>query len=152
MNFFRSSKKYRQKYRVVPRLAGDTSPPLDPMLAMAMRRAGMDPGAFTLASSDLVTPSAPIAEPLTPGERFGHTFSFDTLNGALSAIERIVDDDLAARISKQSAKWLVVFDGSADPNVPAVNVHQQLASRVSELGAEDRGFSHLTMNVTKKEG
>ena len=27
----------------------------------------------------------------------------------------------------------------------------EVAVRVSELGAEDRGFSHLTMNVTKKE-
>ena len=143
--------KASKKYRLVPRAPGDTSP-LEPSVAEAMRKAGMDPARFTLAPFEPGEADAPIAALFTPGTRLEHTFSFDTLNGALSAIERIVDDDLAARVSRQGAKWLVVFDGSADPNVPAVNVHQQLASRVSELGAEDRGFSHLTMNVTKKEG
>ena len=71
------------------------------------------------------------------------------MNGALSAIERIVDDDVAARISRQTAKWVVVFDEPADPSVPANTAHEQVATRVSDLGGEDRGFSHLTMNATK---
>jgi hypothetical protein len=86
----------------------------------------------------------------TSGTRVEHTFWFATLNGALSAIERMVDDDVAARISRQGAKWTVVFDAPADPSVAAAAAHAAIASRVSDLGAEDGGFSHLTMNVTNK--
>ena len=140
-----------KKYRVVPRAPGDTAP-LDPKFAEAIRKAGMDPARFTLAPFEAGEADVPVAALFTPGTRLEHTFAFDTLNGALSAIERIVDDERAARISKQDAKWLVVFDGRVDPNVAASDTHQSIASRVIELGAEDRGFSHLTMNVTRKVG
>ncbi len=45
---------------------------------------------------------------------------------------------------------VVVFDGPDDPNVAAADVHQELAKRVADLGPEDRGFTHLTMSLTKK--
>ena len=144
-----------RKYRLVPRAPGDTSV-VDPKMAEAMRKAGMDPAKFTVAPFEAgeTDPSIPAMFP--SGTRLEHTFAFGTLNGALSAIERIVDDDIAARISRQGAKWVVVFDGPADQNVPAKSAHEQLVGRVSDLGGDDRGFSHLTMNVTnyetKKEG
>jgi hypothetical protein len=112
----------------------------------------MDPEKFTLAPFEPGEAAPSITAMFPSGTRLEHTFAFDTLNAALSAIERIVDDDLAARISRQGPKWLVVFDAPADPNVPARAAHEQMAGRISELRAEDRGFSHLTMNVTKKEG
>ena len=156
MNLFGGPKKYRQKYRAVPRAPGDTSPPLEPMLADALRKAGMDPDKFKLEAFEAGEAAPPMAAMFPSGVRLEHTFAFDTMNGALSAIERIVDEDVAARISRQGAKWVVVFDGPTDPSIPGKNAHEQLAGRVSDLGGEDRGFSHLTMNVTnyetKKEG
>lgn len=139
-----------RKYRLVPRAPGDTTP-IDPKIAEAMRKAGMDPEKFTLAAFESGETPPSVVGIFPSGSRLEHTFAFDTLNGALSAIERIVDDDLAARISRQGAKWVVVFDAPADPNVPARAAHEQMAGRVLELAAEDRGFSHLMMNVTKKE-
>ena len=137
------------KYRLVPRASGDTAP-LDPTIVDALRKAGMDPARFTLAPLEPGEADGLAAPLFKAGARVEHAFAFETLNGALSAIERLVDDDLAARISKQDSKWVVVFDGPDDPNGAATDVHQGLANRVSDLGAEDRGFSHLTMNVTKK--
>jgi len=140
-----------KKYRLVPRAPGDTTP-IDPKIADAMRKAGMDPEKFTLAPFEAGEAAPSIAAMFPSGARLEHTFAFDTLNGALSAIERIVDDDVAARISRQGGgKWVVVFDAPADPNVPGKGAHEEVAGRVSDLGCEDRGFSHLTMNVTKKE-
>ncbi|TMF64688.1 MAG: hypothetical protein E6I14_03095 [Chloroflexi bacterium] len=149
MSFFGGPKKYRQKYRVVPRPPGDTSPPPDPVIAEAMRNNGMDPSKFKLEPFEGGEAAPPMAAMFPSGARLEHTFAFDTVNGALSAIERIVDDDVAARISRQTAKWVVVFDEPADPSVPAKTAHEQVATRVSDLGGEDRGFSHLTMNATK---
>jgi hypothetical protein len=126
--------------------------PIDPNVAEAMRKAGMDPAKFTLAPFEPGEAAPSIAAMFPSGARLEHTFAFDTLNGALSAIERIVDEDVAARISRQGAKWVVVFDSPADPTVAAAAAHQEVASRVSGLGPEDRGFTHLTLNVTKKEG
>ena len=140
-----------RKYRLVPRAPGDTSL-IDPKIAEAMRKAGMDPEKFTVAPFEAGEAAPSIAAMFPSGARLEHTFAFDTVNGALSAIERIVDDDVAARISRQGAKWVVVFDGPADPNVPATTAHEQVATRVSDLGGQDRGFSHLTMNLAKKEG
>jgi len=143
--------KTSTKYRLVPRAPGDTAP-LDPKIAEAVRKAGLDPARFTVAPFEPGEADPSISALFTPGSRLEHTFSFATLNGALSAVERIVDEDLAARISKQDAKWLVVFDGRADLNVPAADLHQQLAARILELGAEDRGFSHLTLRANTVTG
>jgi len=92
-----------------------------------------------------------LASPLfRSGARVEHAFAFETVNGALSAIERLIDDDLGARISKQDSRWVVVFDAPDDPSVAAGDAHQALAKRVTDLGAEDRGFTHLTMSLTKR--
>ena len=133
----------------MPRAPGDTTP-IDPKIAEAMRKAGKDPDKFTLAPLESGESAPAISAMFPSGARLEHTFSFATLNGALSAIERIVDDDVAARISRQGAKWTVVFDAPADPSLGAAATHKTVASRVSDLGAEDGGFSHLTMNVTNK--
>ena len=111
----------------------------------------MDPAKFVVAPFEAGEAEPQVAAMFPSGTRLEHTFAFETLNGALSAIERIVDDDVAARISRQGAKWLVAFDAPVDPAVPGKMAHEKVASRVSDLGGEDRGFSHLTMNVTKKE-
>jgi len=139
-----------RKFRLVPRAAGDTTP-IDPKVADAMRKAGMDPSKFTVAPFVAGETASSFAAMFPEGARLEHTFAFETLNGALGAIERIVGDDVAAHINRQGTRWVVVFDGPADPTVPAKAAHEQLASRVSDLGGEDRGFSHMTMNVTKKE-
>jgi hypothetical protein len=135
------------KYRLVPRAPGDTTP-LDPKIADALRKAGMDPDRFTVTPLEPGEDVAPVAGLFTPGARLEHTFAFETLNGALSAIERIVDEGCSARISRQGAKWIVVFDGPGDPSAQAAAAHEKIASRIAGLGADDRGFSHLTMNVT----
>jgi hypothetical protein len=137
------------KYRLVPRAPGDTTA-LDPKIVDAMRKAGMDPARFTLAPLEPGEADGLTSPLFRTGPRLDHTFAFETLNGALGAIERLIDDELAARINKQDSKWLVVFDGPDDPNVAAGDAHQALAKRVSDLGAEDRGFTHLTMNFIKK--
>ena len=124
---------------------------LDPKIADALRKAGMDPAKFTVAPFEAGEAALQVAAMFPSGTRLEHTFAFGTLNGALSAIERIVDDDVAARISRQGAKWIVVFDAPADAAIPGKAAHEKVASRVSDLGGDDRGFSHLTMNVTKKE-
>ena len=137
------------KYRLVPRAPGDTAP-LDPTIVEALRKAGMDPARFTLAPLEPGEANA-LASPLfRTGARVEHAFAFETVNGALSAIERLIDDDLGARINKQESKWVVVFDAPDDPNVAATDTHQAFATRVADLGAEDRGFTHLTMSLTKK--
>ena len=137
------------KYRLVPRAAGDTTP-LDPTIVDALRKAGMDPSRFTVVPLEAGEANA-IASPLFgTGTRVEHAFAFETVNGALGAIERLIDDEMGARISKQNSKWVVVFDVADDPNVAAADAHQVLAKRVSDLGAEDRGFTHLTMSLTKK--
>jgi hypothetical protein len=110
----------------------------------------MDPTRFTLAPFEPGEADA-LASPLfRTGARVEHAFAFETLNAALSAIERLIDDELGARISKKDSKWVVVFDAPDDPNVAAADAHQVLAKRVFDLGAEDRGFTHLTMSLAKK--
>ena len=137
------------KYRLVPRASGDTAP-LDPSIVEALRKAGMDPTRFTLAPLEPGEADA-LASPLfRTGARVEHAFAFETLNAALSAIERLIDDELGARISKKDSKWVVVFDAPDDPNIAAGDAHQALAKRVTDLGAEDRGFTHLTMSLTKR--
>ena len=137
------------KYRLVPRAAGDTTP-LDPTIVDALRKAGMDPARFTVVPLEAGEANA-IASPLFgTGARVEHAFAFETVNGALGAIERLIDDGIGARISRQNSKWVVVFDVPDDPNVAAADAHQGMAKRVFDLGAEDRGFTHLTMSLTKK--
>jgi hypothetical protein len=137
------------KYRLVPRAPGDTRP-LDPTIVDALRKAGMDPERFTLAPLEAGEASALAAPLFRTGARVEHAFAFETVNGALGAIERIIDDEIGARISKQDAKWVVVFDATDDPNVAAGDAHQALTKRVTDLGAEDRGFTHLTTSLTKR--
>jgi hypothetical protein len=47
-----------KKYRIVPRAPGDTAP-LDPKIAEAIRKAGMDPARFTLAPFEGTEPAVP---------------------------------------------------------------------------------------------
>ena len=146
MNLFGGKKN---KYRLLPRPPGDAAP-LDPTIADALRKAGMDPERFTVAPLE-AGEADPLAAPLfRTGARVEHAFAFETVNGALGAIERVIDDEIGARISKQDAKWVVVFDAADDAKVAAADAHQVLAKRVLDLGAEDRGFTHLTMSLAKK--
>lgn len=137
--------------RLVPRAPGDTTP-IDPDVAEVLRKAGMDPARFTVAPFEAGQDETEFAAMFPEGARLEHKFAFDTLNGALSAIERIVGDDVAAHINRQGGtKWLVVFDEPSDPSVPDTVAHDRVAGRVSNLGGEDRGFSHLKMNVTRRD-
>jgi hypothetical protein len=143
-------KKEPKRYRAVLRAAGDTTP-VDPQIAEMMRKAGIDPATFTLApyeqgESDGDEALRSVGD---PGNHLQHTFVFPSLNSAFSAIERLVDERVTARISKQEQRWVVVFDTSDDPAVPDQAEHQRFADVAREHGGEDRGFSRAV--VWKKE-
>jgi len=137
-----------RKMRVVPRAPGDTTP-LDPAVAQALRKAGMDPEKFAVAPYEAGETEAAIDGLFSAGSRVEHTFLFPTVNSALSAIERLVDDRIAARITKDQDRWLVVFDEAADPGTSEATGHERFANVAAPLGAVDRGFAHLTMNVNR---
>ena len=137
-----------RKFRVVPRSVTDTTP-LDPKIAEALRKAGKDPSKFTVAPYEQGEADPPIQGLFSSGTRVEHSFVFSTLNGALSAIERMVDEDTAARITKDKDGWLVVFDAAAEAGVAGAAQHEQFASQAVPLGAQDRGFAHLTVNVNR---
>jgi hypothetical protein len=131
------------KLRVVPRAPGDTAP-LDPAVADALRRAGIDPMKFTTAPGE---PTDALGALPKSGARLGHSFRFLQLADALRALERLLDDDTEARVSKVSDGWLVVFDTPADPSLDDTAAHQRIAAIASELGAEDRGLIRETIAV-----
>ena len=131
------------KLRVVPRAPGDTTP-LDPAVADALRRAGIDPMKFTTAPGE---PTDALGAVPKSGARLGHSFRFLQLGDALRALERLLDNDTEARVSKVSDGWLVVFDVAADPSVDDDAAHQRFAAIARELDAEDRGVIRETIAV-----
>ncbi len=131
------------KLRVVPRAPGDTTP-LDPAIAGALRKAGMDPTKFTTVPDDSAESLAVVPK---TGARLLHSFRFLQLGDALTALERLLDARTEARISKLSDGWLVVFDTPADAGVDDAAAHQGFASVGRELGAEDRGVVRETVVV-----
>ncbi len=137
-----------KKFRVVPRSATDTTP-LDPKIAEALRKAGKDPSKFTVVPFEQGEAESPLQGLFSSGSRVEHTFYFSTLNSALSAIERLVDDETAARITRDKVGWLVAFDAPDQAGVPGAAQHARFVSAAASFGAEDRGFAHLTMNVNR---
>lgn len=136
-----------KKFRVVPRSATDTTP-LDPKIAEALRKAGRDPSKFTVVPFE-EREAESFQGLFSSGSRVEHTFVFSTLNGALSAIERLVDNETAARITKDKAGWLVVFDAPDQAGVAGTAQHERFVSVTAPFGGEDRGFARLTMNVNR---
>jgi len=136
--------------RVVPRAPGDLTP-LDPPIAEALRKAGLDPEKFTAAPTD---PAAATADVLagvgTPGTHVTHTFRFAQLADALRAIEQLVDPSTSAHISKTAEGWLVAFDAPADAAADEATAHARFATVASALGGEDRGAARKTVNVNVK--
>ena len=113
-----------KKFRVIPRAATDTTV-LDPKIAEALRKAGKDPSKFTVVPFEQGEAESSLQGLFSSGSRVEHTFFFSTLNSALSAIERLVDEETAARITKDKAGWLVARKPSewprttqVDPNLP----------------------------------
>jgi hypothetical protein len=137
--------KQTRKLRVVPRVPGDTTP-LDPAVAEALRKAGMDPAKFTLAP-----PGEPETWPQIPpaGTRVAHSFRFASLDGAFSAMERLLDDRISARIGKAADGWLVVFESA--PGGDDAADQQRLTSVATSLGGEDRGSLKETINVNMRQ-
>jgi hypothetical protein len=131
------------KMRVVPRAPGDTTP-LDPAIAEALRKAGIDPTKYTTVRDDSADPLAGAPK---PGARLLHSFRFLQLGDALTALERLLDAQTEARISRLSDGWLVVFDAPVDASIDDVAAHQRFASLGRELGAEDRGVMRETVSV-----
>jgi hypothetical protein len=131
------------KLRVFPRPPGDTTP-LDPAVAGALRKAGMDPTKFTTVPDDSADPLAGVPK---TGARLLHSFRFLQLGDGLTALERLLDAQTEARISKLSDGWLVVFDTPADAGIDDAAAHQRFASVGRELGAEDRGVMRETVSV-----
>ena len=138
------------KYRLVPRAPGDATP-LQPAVVEALRKAGKDPSQYALAPYEEGETSTPLAGLLKDGARVEHAFLFGTINGALSAIEKLVDDTTPARITKTAEGWLVVFDAVDRPDESAATAHQRFADLSVRLGAQDRGFSHVTMSHFEKK-
>src|SRR5439155_2759564 len=88
----------KRSLRVVPRAPGDLTP-LDPAIAEALRRAGLDPEKFSVAPGDAETAIADAVAGVGPaGAQVA--FRFLRLADALRAIEQLVDADVAAHISK----------------------------------------------------
>ena len=137
-----------KKIRLLPRAPGDTTP-LDPNVAEAIRKAGMDPSKFTAAPYEEGETDAAVAALGKPGAHLEHTFLFPSLNGAFSAMEKLLDEDIGARIGKAQDGWLVSFDGPADPAAGDPASHQRFAAVATALGAQDRGFTRMTVNVNK---
>ena len=135
-----------KKLRLLPRAPGDTTP-LDPKIADAIRKAGMDPTKFTAAPYEVGETDAALGALGKPGTHLEHTFVFPSLNGAFSAMEKLLDEDTGARISRAPDGWLVAFDGPADPAAGDPAAHQRFAAVAAALGAQDRGFTRMTVNI-----
>jgi len=137
-----------RKLRVVPRVAGDTTP-LDPAIAEALRKAGLDPLKYTTTPLEGAgaanVPGLPQA-----GSRVAHSFRFATLNGALAAIERLVDRDVGARIDKEAEEWLVTFDAPLTPDVDDAAAHQRFAREATAVGGRDAGVMRETVTRSVK--
>jgi hypothetical protein len=71
------------------------------------------------------------------------------MNSAFSAMERLVDSRMSARISKQDTRWLLVFDTTDDPNVADETEHERFTAVAPALGAADRGFSRRVVLRTE---
>jgi hypothetical protein len=143
-----SGGKRTNKLRIFPRAPGDATP-LDPAIADAMRKAGLDPERFTTAPMEQGESAAPAAGLFSAGDRTEHAFLFASVSAALDAIEGLIDDAVAARISKDPGGWLVVFDAPDDKATTGAAQHERFSAVATSLGAQDRGFSHLTMSVAK---
>lgn len=134
-----------RKLRVVPRAPGDTTP-LDPALAEALRKAGMDPATFTVAPGE----GDPLAGIPPAGTRLAHAFRFKRLSDAFDAMQRMLDEATSARISKDGDGYIVTFESREDPNTDDAVEHQRVATLAQEFGAEDRGWSRETIAVNVK--
>jgi len=133
-----------KKLRLIPRAPGDTTA-LDPAIADAMRTAGIDPAKFTAAPFESGDVEEAIAAIAKAGGHVEHTFLFPTLNGAFSAMEKLLDERASARISKAPDGWLVVFD-AADEHGAA---DERFASVARSLGAHDRGVAKMNVTVNR---
>ena len=140
----------KRSLRVVPRAPGDLTP-LDPAIAEALRRAGLDPEKFSVAPGDAETAIADAVAGVGPaGAQVAHTFRFLRLADALRAIEQLVDADVAAHISKAGDGWLVAFEAKVEPSVDEATAHARFATVAAALGAEDRGTIRRTLAVNVK--
>ena len=127
-----------QKLKVVPRQPGDTRP-LEPMIADALRKAGMDPDKFTLAPTTAGSGSALRGMP-PAGSSLQHTFLFTDRSDALRCVEAFADRGRPVTITKDQDGWWVVINGSEDRLVDDDAEHRSVATEVTALGGTDRGF------------
>jgi hypothetical protein len=147
VSFF-GKQQTKKSFRVVPRAPGDATP-LEPAVADALRQAGMDPAKFTMVPYEKGETDEASRQLGEPGNHLQHTFLFDSMNSAFSAMERLVDSRTSARISKQDTRWLLVFDTADDPNVADETDHERFTAVAAALGAEDRGFSRRVVLRTE---
>ena len=132
------------KFKLVPRKEGD--PPLSDVMADAVRKAGFDPAKFTIAPE---SGEADVASALPrAGQRVRHDFRFRTVNGALAAIERVLDDELVAQVAKRGDAFVLTLDAAASADDAAA--HRALAARIADLGAEDAGMVKETVAVNTR--
>jgi len=140
----------KRSLRVVPRAPGDLTP-LDPAIAEALRKAGLDPEKFSVTPGDADAAIADAVAGVGPaGGQLVHTFRFPRLADALRAIEQLVDADVAAHVSKVADGWVVAFEAKADPSLDEATARARFATVAAALGAEDRGTIHRTLAVNVK--
>ena len=155
MKLFGSGGQKERRYKLVARAPGDTTP-LDPAIAEAVRKMGMDPAKFTASPYEEGETDAAMASFGPPGTHVEHTFLFPSLNGAFAAMEKLLDATVSARIRQDASAWLVTFDVPSDPAVGDADAHRRIADVATGLGATDRGFARMTVRVnttvTKKPG
>lgn len=134
-----------ERMRLVLR-SGDSAA-LEPAVAEAVRKMGLDPSRYTL-SPMAEGETAPFAD-LPTGGRLIHRFHFDAFGPALTAVERFVDERRSARVSKVADGWVVAFDDADDPDVGDDVEHARLAREVIATGVRDEGF--YRMNVERRD-
>jgi len=145
-----NQRKFRlpeRKFRIVSRAPGDTSQ-LDPAIAEAVRNMGLDPTKFTATPYEEGETDAALGSFGTPGTHVEHTYLFPSLTSAFSAMERLLDATTSARIRQESGGWLVSFDAPPDPANDDSLPHQRFTEVATGLGAQDRGFSRASVQVS----
>ena len=96
MSLFGGGKQTR-RMRLVPRAPGDTTP-LDPAVAEAIRRSGMDPTKFTIAPYEHGEAEPPVEGLFKSGSRVEHTFLFEGEEGIPEKARDVVADGAVHRV------------------------------------------------------
>ena len=131
----------RQKLTLAPRAPGDTTP-LDPQIADALEKAGMDPAKFTLVPG--TGSAADALRDLPPaGISIDHTFLFTARSDALRCVDAYADRGRPVVITRDEQGWWVKINSASDAD--NAGAHQRIADEVATYGGSDHGFVPMTV-------